>query len=122
MLDPLHTPLVDALSLNEKEEMLLEKAGLETVEDLLYYFPLRYEDFSSQKRIVEIQGGETAIVSGTVTKIGAKNMFGRRTPLVEAYIEDSSGDKMRALWFYQPGVAKAIPQGSKVLLSGKVEI
>lgn len=121
MQNPLDITLEQALSLNSSESFALEKAGFLTVRDLLYFFPARYEDFSSPKRIIELGQDEKASITGTVVKIGQKTMFGKRTPLVEAYIEDAPGDRVRAIWFYQPSVAKAIPEGSKVRLSGKVK-
>lgn len=121
MQNPLEIPLERALSLSSTEQFALEKAGLLTVGDLLYCFPTRYEDFSSPKRIIELGQDEKASISGTVVKIGPKTMFGKRTPVIDAYIEDAPGDRVRAIWFYQPSVAKSIPEGSKIRLSGKVK-
>ena len=44
----------------------LKKAGLLTVEDLLFRFPLRYEDRSRLQPIVSLKPGQTVAVSGEV--------------------------------------------------------
>ncbi len=39
--------------------------GLETLQDLLLYFPFRYEDFKS-KNVLDLEDGEKAVISGQV--------------------------------------------------------
>ena len=115
----LETSLNAILHLTSKQKTALKKAGIETARDILYYFPARYEDFSSQKRIADLAAGERASITGTIEKICTKRMFRRRIPLVESQIKDASGT-IKAIWFSQPYVAKTLPQGTTVRLSGKV--
>ena len=44
------------------------RAGLRTIEDLLYRFPLRYEDRSRLRSIVSLREGETASFSGEIVQ------------------------------------------------------
>ena len=44
---------------------IIQKLGIETVEDLLLYFPFRYDDFKN-RQVSELLDGEKAVVIGTV--------------------------------------------------------
>ena len=55
----------------------LKKFGIKTVQDLLFYFPARYDDFS---QIIPIGSarkmlGETVCVQGEIMEIEGKNTF-----------------------------------------------
>jgi len=98
----------------------LESLGLKNVQDLLFYFPRRWDDFSNTKKISEIKIGETASVLGTVYQIAAKQTFRRRMGITEAVIMDSSG-MLKAVWFNQPYISGYLKNGDKVAFSGKLE-
>ena len=52
-----------------RNQEYLERLGLRTVEDLLYYLPRRYDDFSRLKTVSRLVLGEEATVVGTVRKV-----------------------------------------------------
>jgi ATP-dependent DNA helicase RecG len=96
----------------------LAKAGVRTVEDLLYHLPLRYEDRSQRMRIADLRPGERAAVTGTITVAGLRRA--RRMTLFEARLEDGSG-RVKALWFNQPFLKDVLTRGRRVALYGPVE-
>ena len=49
---------------------ILEKKGLFTVEDLLFYLPFRYEDRTRLRGPAEVRAGEMATVIATVRSAG----------------------------------------------------
>jgi len=100
----------------------LKKLGIERPRDLLFHFPVRYENFAAVKPIGELVAGETVTVQGTVRDISARVAWKnrRRFPIVEAYIEDGTG-KVRAVWFNQSFMAETLEKAPEVLLSGKVQ-
>ena len=61
----LHQPLTVLPGVGPKSAEKYKKLGIETVEDLLLYFPFRYEDFKS-KNVLDLEDGEKAVVSGIV--------------------------------------------------------
>ena len=61
----LHQPLSVLPGIGPKSAEKYKKLGIETVEDLLLYFPFRYEDFKS-KNVLDLEDGEKAVVSGLV--------------------------------------------------------
>jgi ATP-dependent DNA helicase RecG len=96
----------------------LVKAGVHTVEDLLFHLPMRYEDRRRFARISELRPGMTACVSGVVAVAGLRRA--RRMALFEIRLEDDSG-RLKALWFNQPFLRDVLPRGQKVVLFGTVE-
>ena len=59
--DPLATPLQFLKGVGPRRAADLERAGLLTLEDLLYRFPLRYEDRSRLQPIASLKPGQTAV-------------------------------------------------------------
>ncbi len=98
----------------------LNSLGIQTIEDLLYYFPFRYEDFSLQKKIANIQIGETVTIRGKVFNIKSIPLRGRKN-LTEIYIEDETGS-IKAVWFNFAMPLKFLTKGKYVQLSGKVSL
>lgn len=105
----------------EAQKKALKRLGLETIKDLLTYFPVRYSDISSIKNIEDLVSGETATIYGKITKPKTKKSFKTKVPMAEAYIEDMTG-KMKVVWFNQAYIAKMIHDGQAVSLTGKVSV
>ncbi|MBW6441200.1 ATP-dependent DNA helicase RecG [Patescibacteria group bacterium] len=97
----------------------LQKVGIETARDLLFYFPFRYDDFSDVKKIGDVELGEVVSVIGKIIDIQNIRTRKRKMNLTEAMIEDDSG-VMKAIWFNQPFMTRNLRSGINVSLSGKV--
>ncbi len=93
--------------------------GIHTVEDLLYHFPYRYDDFSRVISIRDLQAGETCAVEGYVKDVKIIRAWGRGTQLFEAVVSDASGS-IRVVWFNQLYLARMFKKGTRVALAGKV--
>jgi len=98
---------------------LLNRLGIETVNDLLYHFPRRYEDRRNLKKFHQLNDRETETVMGTITAFQDIKPRKRLT-ITKAAIYDGSSTGY-AVWFNQPFVKKQIPVGTEVLVTGKVE-
>ncbi len=98
---------------------LLKKLGLETISDLLFYFPFRYDDFANCESISELRIGEAAQITGTIELIQNKKSFKRKMYVTEAMVSDDSGS-LKVIWFNQPYLAKTFRAGDKLSLAGKV--
>src|SRR3989304_5642057 len=97
----------------------LSKIGIETVEDLLFHFPRKYDDFSKTIPIARLKLNENVSVIGEIWEI--KNKKSRRgITVTEAVIADETGT-VKAVWFNQPFLIKNLKQGDKVALAGKLE-
>ena len=97
----------------------LEKLGIVTVEDLIFHFPFRYDDFSLISPIFRVQVGETVTITGIVEKI--TNTFtktGKRMQM--AIISDKTGS-LEAIWFNQMYLLSSFKKNELYNFSGKVE-
>lgn len=97
----------------------LHGIGIKTVENLLFYFPYRYDDYSQITPIEQLQMGEIATVQGKILEINNIRTPRKKMNLTEAIIQDATG-AMRAVWFNQPFLAQTIYKNMIVNLSGKV--
>lgn len=93
----------------------LARLGLQSVPDLLQYYPRRYEDRRRQS-VAELKDGETATLAG---KVVAGNVTRGKLTVVKLSIEQQ-GRLIQATWFNQPHVLKQYPVGAQVVVTGKV--
>lgn len=98
----------------------LKRIGIETVHDLLYYFPFRYEDFRHTTPIDQLEPGTSANVVGVIELIQNKRSYKKRMNITEALVSDET-EQLKVIWFNQPFIAKNLRSGDKVSLAGKVE-
>src|SRR3989304_6569368 len=98
---------------------LLNRLGIQTIEDLLYYLPRDYIDRSKIKRIAEVQVGSDETIQGIVEYITERRAKHRRLSIVEAVIADESGE-IKAIWFNQPYLKKSIAVGDDIVIAGKI--
>ncbi|MCF7795245.1 ATP-dependent DNA helicase RecG [Patescibacteria group bacterium] len=98
----------------------LFKLDIETIEDLLYYFPWRYDDIGETKKISELKIGEIANIQGEIELIQNKRSFKKRLNITEALITDDSGT-IKVVWFNQAYLSRNLKAGDNVSLTGKLE-
>ena len=98
----------------------LKKAGLLTVEDLLFRFPIRYEDRSRLQPIVSVKPGQTVAVSGEVLSATLQSTRRAGFRLFTALIQDASG-QIQAVWPNQAFLKDVIRAHTHVVLYGKAE-
>jgi ATP-dependent DNA helicase RecG len=96
----------------------LAKAGVRTVEDLLYHLPMRYEDRRQFARIADLRLGMKIAVAGAIAVAGLRRA--RRMSLYEIRLDDGTG-RLKALWFNQPFLKDPLQKGRRVVLFGTVE-
>jgi ATP-dependent DNA helicase RecG len=118
--DLLHLALQYLKGVGPRKAADLKKAGLITVEDLLFRFPIRYEDRSRLQPIVSVKPGQTVAVSGEV--LSATLQSTRRTGfrLFTALIQDASG-QIQVVWPNQAFLKDVIRPHTHVVLYGKAE-
>lgn len=104
-----------------KRAELLKKLGVETIGDMLLFFPMRYEDRSKIKTISEINVDELETVRAEV-KSALSSRRGRRR-VFEIAFADKTG-VLRATWFHfsEKAYAKKFKPGSEWIVSGKVTL
>lgn len=99
----------------------LKKVGINTIKDLLYYFPFRYEDFSHIYNISELELNQNVTISAKVKFLKIHRSWQRKIIIVEAILEDKTG-QIKAVWFNQPFLRNILKIGKYFNFSGKVAI
>lgn len=117
-MSSLEQPVSVTSFLAKKLKAPLKKLGIETVKDLVFYFPTRYEDWSLIKKLGDLRGVGEATVRVQIKKIGNRRSFKNKIYLTEATISDDTGSGT-TIWFNQPYLVKNLIAGSIVWLSGK---
>ena len=113
----LHQPLSVIPGIGPKSAEKYKKLGIETVEDLLLYFPFRYEDFKS-KNVLDLEDGEKAVVSGLVATPANVQYYGFKRNRLRFTIKQ--GELVLAVSFFnQPYLADKIELGQTVAVFGK---
>lgn len=119
-LSALNAPVTVLPGVGPKYAKTLERLGLETLEDMLYFFPRRYDDYSYLKPINRLEYGEQVTVIGTVQNATTRKVRDGKVTITEGVISDGTGN-LRATWFNQPWISKKLRPGVQVVLSGKID-
>ncbi len=93
--------------------------GVETVGDLLEYYPRDWVFAPSPVKIAQLRPNETASVIALVESTDDQNY--RRPPLFEATVSDDT-DTCRAVWFHGGYLRNQLQPGQVIMLSGKVAL
>ena len=111
---------VESLSgLAQKSKARFKKLSIETVSDLLHYFPIDYQDRRAVAMIDDVKAGDFVTVKVRIELMQAKRSFRRRTTVSEAMVADKSGT-IRVVWFGNRFIQKTLKAGDEVYMSGKV--
>jgi len=109
----------DHFRLVDTQKKALKRLGINTIENLLYHFPSRYENLGNTQPISDLIAGESVIVYGTLSGLKTKKTFKSRTSAAEGMLRDDTGS-IKVMWFNQPYIAKMYQNETTVRLSGKV--
>jgi ATP-dependent DNA helicase RecG len=117
----LATPLRFLKGVGPRRAADLEHAGLATLEDLLYRFPIRYEDRSRLQTIASLKPGQSASIAGRILSCGLRTTRRPGFKIFEAAVDDGSAS-MRVIWLNQPFLRDVFTRGQQVVLFGPVEM
>jgi ATP-dependent DNA helicase RecG len=95
----------------------LRPLGLETVGDLLYRRPRRYEPAVEEVAIVDLFGSEECAIAGELSGLRVRRL-GRGRSIVSGQLADATG-VIQVNWFNQPWLVDQLPAGERVRLRGR---
>ncbi len=95
---------------------LLQRMGLKTARDLLFFFPRAYEDLTEVTPVELIDGSGQVCVCATVEEADVRDLSGGRSVL-GVLLRDATGP-IRAVWFNQPFMRQKMAVGNRVMLFG----
>ena len=97
----------------------LKSLGINTIYDLIYYFPRAYDDRTNIKKIGELKFNEYVVLKATV--MSAVNLTVRSgKKIVKAMVTDGTGI-MEILWFGMPYIKKSLKIGEEYLFIGQIK-
>jgi ATP-dependent DNA helicase RecG len=114
----LSTPIKFVKRVGERVAVELAKRGVETVEDLLYHLPFRYEDRLNPMPMSALQAGTMASVIGEVR--GTVLLQTRSMPLFEMTVGQGLST-VKCMWFRGTYLREKFHVGQMVALYGKLE-
>ncbi|MEE9583731.1 MAG: ATP-dependent DNA helicase RecG, partial [Dehalococcoidales bacterium] len=113
----LNSPITVIKGISQNLAAKFGKLGVNTVRDLLYFFPNRHLDYSQRKSISQLVEGKEETIIANVWQAREVRLGGRRS--TEAIVGDESGN-VRVVWFNNPYLVKQLATNKRVVLSGRV--
>ena len=111
--------LTDLKGIGKARLEALHAAGICSLRDLLYAFPVRYRDASTPVSVAQAQPGEAACL--LLSRRGeAKLSRHGKLSRVTCTFADETG-RMSACWFNQPWMRERLNAGTRFMLYGRVE-
>lgn len=104
-----------------KRAQMLERNGIREIEDLLFYFPYKYQNRTRSIPISQVEIGTMATVKCEVVFVKSRPSFKRRFQVFEITVADDTG-RLNVVWFNQSYLRKYFVVGARVVLYGKVDL
>ncbi len=112
--------LSELRGIGPKKEQLLHSLGIETLEDMIDYLPVSYEDRSHITALEDVIPGSTCYIEVTVQKKSASRRYGRSGGVVTLTAGDSTG-RVRILFFHSSFLASRFQTGERYRFFGKID-
>ena len=97
----------------------LKSLGINTIYDLIYYFPRAYDDRTNIKKIGELKFNEYVVLKATVMSVVNLTVRSGKK-IVKAMVTDGTGI-MEILWFGMPYIKKSLKIGEEYLFIGQTK-
>lgn len=100
---------------------LLQKLGINTLEDLITYYPREYEDRSKPKMIASLIDGEEALIEAMVVSRMSEQRIRKKMTIYKLIVRDETGTCILT-WFNQNYLKNKFILGQKYKFYGKISI
>jgi ATP-dependent DNA helicase RecG len=118
--DGLKAPVTTVRGIGEKQSQLLAKISLHTIEDMIYYFPHRYDDYSELKLIKDLTYGEEVTILAWVKSATTFKTRNKNRKIIQAVVSDDTGS-IQLMWFNQEYHLRYLRKNMFLSISGKIE-
>lgn len=113
-----YSKISELKGIGEKTEKIFQKLHIDTIGDLLRYYPRAYEIYEDPIPISEAQEGQVVTVTGNLYgKVQVATI--RNLQITTAHIKDLSGG-LKIVWFRMPFLRNTLKSGSVITLRGRV--
>jgi ATP-dependent DNA helicase RecG len=117
--DPLTSPVIRLTGVGPERAAQLARIEVQTIRDLLWLRPRRYEDRRQMLPIAQLQLQQSAAVRGRVVDLGIKR-FSRGSKSVFVLILDDGTARLHCRWWNLPYMRNYFREGDEVLVYGKL--
>ena len=111
-------PIESLKGIGEKTGKLFQKIGVDTIEDLLEYYPRAYDTYEDPSPIAEIKPDSVMTVAGMLERTPDVKRYSR-VQVVTAVLRDGSGT-MQLIWYNMPYLHATLKAGMRAVFRGKV--
>jgi ATP-dependent DNA helicase RecG len=110
------TPVTILKGVASRVAARLERLGIETIQDLLFHLPARYEDRTQLRHLGAVEAGSEVLIQGTVELTEVR--FGRRRMLLTR-ISDGTGFMTLRFFHFSAAQQKSLARGTIVRCYGE---
>ena len=110
--------LTDIKGIGPKIEKYFANLGINTIKDLLYFFPRDYEEYEDPIDIIKLETGKVSTVHAMVVTKPSLYKKGRMS-ITSLWLDDGTG-RIRAFWFNIPFINKSLSIGTSRIFRGRV--
>ena len=96
---------------------MLDRLGLATARDILFFFPRDYRDLTNRREVAQLEEGKLQSVCGTVEDVDMRSTGTGRCVL--GVLLRCGNGFLRGIWFNQPFMRERFAIGQQIMLSGK---
>lgn len=114
----LDIPIQYVKGVGPKRAVLFKKLGVETLNDLIYFIPKRYEDRSNLKPINSLESDTYQTILCYVVDVQEEKIRNNLT-LIKARVRDNTGEAI-AVWFNQTYLKNILKKGTRLYLYGNI--
>ncbi len=119
-LAELQAPVTVLPKVGSKMAEKLDNLGINTIEDMLFTFPRRYDDYTQMRTINHLKPGETVTVAAAV-RSAMRKQGKTGQPYLLVMLDDETAC-LQVAFFGQMWLQRQFKRGSQVILSGKVDL
>lgn len=113
----LESNIIELNQIGEQRAKKLQYLGIETVQDLIEYFPRDYDDRSKIKKVTDLEANQMNTFFAKILK-KPENIRVREKIMTRVPIGDETG-KIMAVWYHQPYLKNTLEPGQEYLFTGK---
>ncbi|OQB20405.1 MAG: ATP-dependent DNA helicase RecG [Firmicutes bacterium ADurb.Bin182] len=113
-------PLTTIKGVGPKRAAVFEKAGVNSIEDLLRLMPNDYCDFSQVRLTSDLNHGDVAVIKVRAVNNAHLYRIKKNLNILSISAEDSSG-RIELVWYNQPFRAGGLKAGQQYYACGKID-
>ena len=113
------TPIENIKYIGEKQTKKLKRIKINTLGDLLFYFPEHYEDFSHIVKIQDLRLNESAVIKGKIIEVNESRSFKKKMSILTLLLVDDSAS-VEVVFFNQSFLKQTFQKGEEIIIAGKL--